>query len=1173
VIPIEKIQSFWPLAQGKEASWRDRIYVSWVEFLVKIRADSWVYADINQSFEGIDLSKLPDTNDLSLQKQLRESKKIQKWASVVLIERYQNKNDFSIQHLIKVLIKKKTDSSILKKLDGNDSLLFECLDPHREYLDLVRILIEDKGFVDSIKSGENAETALIKAIVFGKTELVALLIEKRINLDIQDENSKTALMLAIEKGNNQIAKLLINSDDINLNKQDKEGFTALMLAAGYGNQEIAKLLIDKKANLKKQDKDKRTALMLAAGYGNQEIAKLLINELIEKQEITELNKPLDIKDNTLLLWLIKNGEINIAEKLIKIRGIDLDKQDNSHKDTALMYAAYKGYTDIVKLLIENRANLNIQDENGLTALMWAIEKENNEIAKLLINSDNIDLNKQDKNSLTALMWAIEKENNEIAKLLINSDGIDLNKQDKQALTALMWALGKGNNEIAKLLIDSDSIDLDKQDKVGRTVLFYAIYQGNTEIVKLLIKNRANLNIQDENLQTALIIAIAKRDSQIAKLLINSDGIDLNKQDKQALTALMWAAGCGNKEIVQLLIDEKADLKLQDKDKKTALTWAIKNNQNLIAKLLINKLIEKQEVTELNKTQDAAGNTTLLWLIKTGEINMAAELIKIPRIDLDKQDNSHKDTALIYAAYKGYTDIVELLIKNRANLNIQDENGLTALMWAAGCGHIEIAKLLIEKGADLKKQDKDKRTALMLAVGNNRNLIAKLLINKLIEQQEITELNKLLDIKDNTTLLWLIKNGEINIAVKLIKIRGIDLDRQNYDGKTALMLVIEMGNTEIAKLLIDNGANLKKQDKEGKTALRYAITNKNDKIRDQIKVILQSLKDLDFEEIIPLKYSVNREIKPIEVNSKIKQPTGKEKESLYDQIEQLGKIIKEKDPTNEMFRESNEIAYYRRSTKWKHCLENIKIYIDKGEDSLVGNNYADPIAKNKVIAMLCALAKYFIGRNYDNENLININQLESFLLRLIDAFISCQNRISTNVEDAYYEYLQVEISLYLQKPKGKIQLALQKFKTDLLSKVIVEILRDPNRFLNRFLRDQTSTLNYYRRKLNKELGLPESVSAYDKTYERSAIHGLDLEIFDKFWNEYIPEIIIRFISSCIHDPEYHVIKAQEFDIWVDGILKDEINKKGKHSLITEEGKWKLSTIAKVLEHYGFLKKID
>ncbi len=248
---------------------------------------------------------------------------------------------------------------------------------------------------------------------------------------------------------------------------------------------------------------------------------------------------LTIKNMTDIWSAAENGKISVIKKLLE-EGIDINLQD-SEGWTALMFASRfsdnESSLEIVKLLIDSGADLNLQDIDGMTALMLACEPSNTnsslEIAKLLINS-GADLNIKSNNGWTALMVASSDSNTdgksslETVKLLIDS-GADLNLKNNMRYTALMLASKYSNTdsslETIKLLIDSGA-DLNLQDYYGRTVLMLA---KSIEKVLLLLDHGANpfidtqlLSCKSEDclraVETAAWKQLWKRDLQTAQIL-------------------------------------------------------------------------------------------------------------------------------------------------------------------------------------------------------------------------------------------------------------------------------------------------------------------------------------------------------------------------------------------------------------------------------------------------------------------------------------------------------------------------------------------------------------------------------------------------------------------------------------------------------------------------------
>lgn len=166
--------------------------------------------------------------------------------------------------------------------------------------------------------------------------------------------------------------------------------------------------------------------------------------------------------------------------------------------------------------------------------------------------------------------------------------------------------------------------------------------------------------------------------------------NINEQDDQGKTALMYAASQGRLDIVQWLLDHGADVNLQNIDGQTALVHAILKNHEYIVRLLL------QHGADIN-IQDDQGTTPC-----------------------------------IAAAFKGNKNVVQSLLDQRVNINTQDYHGRTALMNAVLYKHEDIAHVLISSGANLNAQYKDGTTALSLAVLKNRLAV----VTTLLQQKQL-----------------------------------------------------------------------------------------------------------------------------------------------------------------------------------------------------------------------------------------------------------------------------------------------------------------------------------------------------------------------------------------------------------------------------------------------------
>jgi ankyrin repeat protein len=92
-----------------------------------------------------------------------------------------------------------------------------------------------------------------------------------------------------------------------------------------------------------------------------------------------------------------------------------------------MYSAWHGHKEIVTLLIDAGAKVNLQDEEGWTSLMYASFLNNKEIVELLLDAGG-DVHIKNDNGTTALFYATQKGYTEIVEVLENVDLYKLRKK-------------------------------------------------------------------------------------------------------------------------------------------------------------------------------------------------------------------------------------------------------------------------------------------------------------------------------------------------------------------------------------------------------------------------------------------------------------------------------------------------------------------------------------------------------------------------------------------------------------------------------------------------------------------------------------------------------------------------------------------------------------------------
>merc|ERR1719166_293066 len=166
-------------------------------------------------------------------------------------------------------------------------------------------------------------------------------------------------------------------------------------------EEMSKELLDQVVNL--ADVNGNTALHYSVSHGNFDVVSILLDSKIANANI--LNKA-GYTCTMLVSLAIISSETHrsVVKKLFSIA--DLNLRASQHGQTALMLAVSHGRLDMVELLLEAGADVNIRDEDGSTALMCAAEHGHMEIVKLLMRHPDINIAPADNDGLTALSVAM-----------------------------------------------------------------------------------------------------------------------------------------------------------------------------------------------------------------------------------------------------------------------------------------------------------------------------------------------------------------------------------------------------------------------------------------------------------------------------------------------------------------------------------------------------------------------------------------------------------------------------------------------------------------------------------------------------------------------------------------------------------------------------------------------
>lgn len=347
---------------------------------------------------------------------------------------------------------------------------------------------------------EDKQQILFYTAAFGSVETMKILEDNGIDINVIDKFKNSTFIIASEYGNLEMVKYLLNKG-LNIQARNIDNESALFVAIRNEQYDIAKYLINQGADIKPSDKN--DILVESCKNGDIDMLKLIMANgypLSEKnrgkameaacrsRKINVVEYLLDMGANPDLECLqsieFRDSEgLDIAKLLVK-RGAKVNGKNSD--GSPLKFIDSK---EISEYLIEKGANVNEistskSDNKGESILMSIMANGDLDKIKLLVeNGADLEYQNENANKDTAIIWAAEQPSWHILEYVIQN-GADMNYQNEKCETALMRAVSRGYLSNVKILIKYKA-DVSLKDKEGRTALDIAEAKNYKEITSYL----------------------------------------------------------------------------------------------------------------------------------------------------------------------------------------------------------------------------------------------------------------------------------------------------------------------------------------------------------------------------------------------------------------------------------------------------------------------------------------------------------------------------------------------------------------------------------------------------------------------------------------------------------------------------------------------------------------
>jgi len=721
---------------------------------------------------------------------------------------------------------------------------------------VVQCLLVNGAFVDIMNSHQ--QTPLYIACENGHDEVVECLLDNGASVNV----GENALIVAVRKNHYDCVELLLEHD-ANVNCTDSEGKSSMQIAiqnmqtamqdsycsyrdsysqrshahAHQRKMKLILLLLEYGATVLPSLKDISCELLMNAEDDHEKAVQRLIDESL-----------ISLKSESTYLaafdYAFTHGAKELAEKLMMNYSYSGIKQLSTK---GAYYSAKHNWPDVLSKLLEERVDINALT-CCKTPLYIACEEGHESIVRLLLdngadpNIQNDSAESTHSRDLTfPLHVAVYRANSTIINMLLKR-GASLNPPGEPLLhivctnasnDAYKWKSAERRSlehAVIRLLLQQ-GVNVNAISDKGDTALYRACKSRELEVVQILLDAGADINLTSEKL-FPLIAACEAGSAEFINLLVKA-GADVKCRTRYNETCLMAIASlsryfCHWKTavvgpLVRLLLQQGVDINAVSSDGDTALYRACERQQLAVVKTMLEAGADMNLTSNRPLTVACChGSTKMLnLLLEAGadtKCNCSESFLHVvikacvSEKYFEQSADKHQEIA------KRYMSVAEILLSAGADINQVDRKGASALYLACDKGETEFAKLLLSRGANPDMRS-DTYPILAACKGHHYD-IAKLLLNYNADVAVVDSTGK-------TVLHYVLqcvksrqKQAEL---IELLLARGANVNEASDEGETPFYIACSKGLESVVQKMLACSAKVNARSYK-KVALSIACLN-------------------------------------------------------------------------------------------------------------------------------------------------------------------------------------------------------------------------------------------------------------------------------------------------------------------------------------------------------------
>lgn len=619
----------------------------------------------------------------------------------------------------------------------------------------------------------------------------------------------------------------------------------------------------------------------------------------------------NVRGVTPLMASVLSGNVALAEWLIK-RGANPAAQ-NTSGDTPLHEAAKAEDPELLNALLSAKgvgSLVNVRNHLGSTPLIEACAARRHWNAKALLKA-GAGVNEKTLQGTSALLTASARHDHETVSLLLGA-GANPNDADSYGVTALISAASvmprfadaedpyEASPKTMKALLAAKA-NPNVAANSGNTPLAAAATCMNRKGLMTLLDYGADPNVHStagvQGELSPLMVAAAKHDVEVIKRLIAAKA-NVNFKNNKGQGALFMAMANGAQasdpkakaaalEAIETLLDAGAKLDSGRTTLGLATYAVLSDNQPLLEKAQSKGLINQQDengVTALHvavanrkkdmmiallnlgadpNVADAKGMTPLHFIASNPQPKMVLQLIAVMKASQDekkKAEGARLEKELQDAIY----EFSSALIDKGANLEAQDKKGDTPLMqalisYAFGNVDRKFVDFLVDKGASIQTRNQNEDSPFAVSIKMGDEALALSWADQLLAKGDAEEVRLAI-----LNCCWTAPEmaSQVEAMAKVFKAlmeKGAEINAQDADGQTPLIVAAATNQEELTSALLDLGADPNLKNAEGEVPAVHAIANNHPNIS---KILLErganpEIRNKDGEDLMAIAYRYQR----------------------------------------------------------------------------------------------------------------------------------------------------------------------------------------------------------------------------------------------------------------------------------------------------------------------------